>query len=524
MDQKSGNMIPPEPPRLRRTLWWIFFIAIVIYLIPAPFGRGHFLLTKSGADSWNDQARIATVESLAERGTLAIDYSKWGWFTGDKVLLREHFYSTKPPSLSALGAVNYMVLRSAVKTVTGAELTYKNNEDLIYPWVTFTTSVLAFALLLVYFFRALHLVPLSKSMRWLIFWSLAIGSLYPAYSTVFNNHTVAGALTFVAFFYVLRYRLGGAVKWWEAIWAGLAVGFAGVNDLTGSLPFAALFFVLIASHEITSSPQSVKPSAQSGWISITLLASAGIAGTIYLIGKGTIAALLLAPSALAVIAALYTASKRRYFSLLYITGIAIPILAHLFLNSRITGNWMPTYIQSDVYIAVPAGFFGEVLRPEQATIFNPARWRYIAVALFGSRGVFLYTPAILVGLIAAISAAFKKGSELRMEALMLILGVLVGWGYVLMFASANYGGTSFGYRYAIAATPMLIFFGYRFLREQGPKYWKVIYRNLVLWGAIVGLIAIPFPWGMAGFLPRTECSIVESLQYIIYSIFINSAT
>ena len=507
-----GN-IPPEPKGLRRKLLWIFILTFVAYLLPAPVGIGHFVLTKSRADSWNDQARIATVESLTEQDTMAIEYTKWGWFTGDKVLLREHFYSTKPPLLSAVGAVSYAVFRSAVKILSGHELTYRQNEDIIYPWVTLTTSVLALALLLTYFFRALHLVNISDKARWWLFWALAIGSLYPAYSTVFNNHTIAGAGIFISFFYVLRYRLGGPLKSWEAVWAGLAVGFAGVTDFTGALPFVVFFFLLLIIKDLQFPPlKKLKP--QHGTIIAGLpLAAAAVILSFILIGERGIAIVFFGPIIIALLMCLFLLSRKKPNSLLFFIGILIPIIAHLFLNSRITGNWLPTYIQSDVYIATPPGYFGEVLRPGESGFFNLERWKYIGTALFGIRGIFLYTPALLIGLISAVAIALKRGNPMRLEAISLILAVLAGWGYVLLFASSNFGGTSYGFRYALAATPLLIFFCHRIFTDW-KTYGGPIFRNAVAWGAIVGLIAIPYPWGMFGQLPATLCSIVGNLGYI----------
>jgi len=508
--------IPAEPAGVRRACWWILILTFAVYLIPSPIGPGQFVVTKSMAASWNDQARIATVESLAERGTMAIDHSKWGWHTGDKVLLREHWYSTKPPLLSAVGAVSYMVGRYLVRLVTGHELAYVDNENLIYPYVTLTTSVLAFALLLVYFYRALHLVPLSRTARWWLFWALAIGSLYPSYSSVFNNHSVAGAGVFIGFYYVLKYRLGGRVGWWEALWAGIAVGFAGMNDITGALPFVVLFFVLIVLRDLPLAGLWPARVRQGGYASIALALAAAIAAaaSVWIGPRGT-AVLLFAPTLVALAVAVALAAKRRPITLLFLIGVLLTLVAHLFLNSRVTGNWLPTYIQSDVYIAVPPGYFGEVLAPEEASALYWARWKYVGTALFGVRGVFLYTPALLIGLAAAFAAAFNRSHPLRLEAASLVLAVLAGWGWVLFFASPNFGGTSFGYRYALAASPLLIFFCYMVFDDRKERrVISIVFRNAVAWGTVVGLIAIPYPWGIFGQLPPTQCSIVESLGYM----------
>ncbi len=509
------GFLPPEPPGLRCRCWWIFLLAIAVYLIPSPIGRGHFILTKSDAYSWNDQARIATVESLAERGTMAIDYSKWGWFTGDKVLLREHFYSTKPPLLSAIGAVSYMAFRWVVKLFTHHEITYMKNEDIIYPWVTLTTSVVGLALLLVYFCRALHLIDIPSGARWWLFWALAIGSLYPAYSTVFNNHTVAGTGVFFAFYYVLRYRLGGPLRWWEALLAGIAAGFAGVTDITGALPLMVFFLLLLMVKDFPQVRLWRSRATQRGFLALSLALALSI-GSVLALGIGTrgIAILVIAPVVIGLAVGAVLAGAGKPSSLLYLLGVLAPVIAHLFLNSRVTGNWMPTYIQSDVYIAVPPGYFGEVLSPDEAGALMWARWKYVGTALFGIRGIFIYTPVLLIGLASATIMCFQRLCRLRLEAIALVVSVVAGWGWVLFFGSPNYGGTSYGFRYALAATPMLIFFSYGIFADWNKPWLQALLRNFVVWGAIVGLIAIPYPWGMGAMLPSTQCSIVGNLENI----------
>lgn len=512
--------IPAEPVGLRRRCWFIFLFTMLLFLIPSPVGPGHFLLIKSRAESWNDQARIATVESLVEQGTLAIERTKWGWFTGDHVFLREHFYSTKPPLLSAVGAVSYWILRKAVHLITGNELTYIRNEDIIYPWVTYTTSVFSFALLLVFFLRALFLVEMSPNTRNWLFWSLAAGTLYPAYTTVFNNHTIAGAWMFIGFYYVLRYRLGGIFRWWEAIFSGLALGFAGVNDFTGSLPFMVLIYCLLAFHETVNSGRENRNRHQRGTIAVvTVFAIASILAFSPKIGSGIIAGLLLGSVLIAFINAVFLLFRKKPSTILCLIGLMIPVLIHLWLNSRVTGNFIPTYIQSDVYIATPPGYFGEVISAEEAGILFWARWKYIGTALFGIRGIFLYTPVLLIGLLAVIADVLRKKHHLKLEAVIILLTVLCGWGWVLLFGSPNFGGTSFGFRYAIPATPLLIFWSYRILQNKNPLV-GTIYRSAFVWGLFVALVAIPYPWGIFGQLPPTQNSLVGNLEYIAMNILI----
>src|SRR3989338_8238197 len=50
--------------------------------------------------SWNDGSRFASVESMVERGTLAIDNSSFFNSTSDKIFYNGHFYSDKAPGMA----------------------------------------------------------------------------------------------------------------------------------------------------------------------------------------------------------------------------------------------------------------------------------------------------------------------------------------------------------------------------------------------------------------------------------------
>src|SRR5262245_65463957 len=84
-------MITPQ-----RAAWAVVGLAAVLAVAGA----------RPYAGSWNDGSRLAAVESLVERGTPVIDGSVF-IDTGDRLLIRGHFYSDKPPVISALMAAAY---------------------------------------------------------------------------------------------------------------------------------------------------------------------------------------------------------------------------------------------------------------------------------------------------------------------------------------------------------------------------------------------------------------------------------
>src|SRR5512136_37809 len=86
----------------RRSFGVVLFVAFLI---------GWALLTKVHTHSWQEESRMATVQTLVEQGTFIIDHTEFNR-TGDKVFINEHFYSDKTPLLSVVAAGAYSILHS----------------------------------------------------------------------------------------------------------------------------------------------------------------------------------------------------------------------------------------------------------------------------------------------------------------------------------------------------------------------------------------------------------------------------
>ncbi len=77
------------------------------------------IFTKTGVIDWLDSSRMATIESLVERGTFSIDESRFMKDRHDKIYINctyhpervcGHYYSEKPPVLSFFSAGLYFIL------------------------------------------------------------------------------------------------------------------------------------------------------------------------------------------------------------------------------------------------------------------------------------------------------------------------------------------------------------------------------------------------------------------------------
>ena len=82
----------------RRKIFLLFLILLLIF-------------TKQYVTSWNDASRIATIESLVDYNSFAIDNSLFIG-TGDKYLYAGNFYSTKPPIFTLLSSGVYLLINS----------------------------------------------------------------------------------------------------------------------------------------------------------------------------------------------------------------------------------------------------------------------------------------------------------------------------------------------------------------------------------------------------------------------------
>lgn len=187
----------------------------------------------------NPGSRLATMDALVHDGTFAIDRSVFR-DTIDKVFVGGHYYSSKPPVLSTVGAGVY----GALHHLTGLSFRGPTRPQAVWA-VTVVLMLGAHLLLLVYGYRLLALWLPSPALVLAGFATLAFAYLGFGYATSINNHTPAAAVSLAAFYYAYLVRSGGsrAPRHWAL--AGALAALAPTLDLAAMFVSTAIGVYLL---------------------------------------------------------------------------------------------------------------------------------------------------------------------------------------------------------------------------------------------------------------------------------------
>lgn len=383
------------------------------------------LFTRTHVASWNDGARMATIESLVHRHTFVIDDSSF-IATRDKVFVRGHFYSNKPPVMDVAGAMLLSVLEPAlgIQLHPGPSVAYY----LLTLVLVGGTSGFAVAVLDRWFRRR----GFARVDRLVALAGFAAATLVWPYSTVFNNHTVGGALLLAA---VVMLAPGRRWTDRQAIGAGLAAG----CSLAIDQPPAGLFIV-----------------AFLGYLTVQY-------------GTRAIGAFLL--------------------------GLLPPLVLQLGLQLLITGDVLPANLHREYFI-YPGSEWGHVPITGEFHLASFAEGVTYAVnALVGSRGFLSYSPFLLWGLwgVAAMSRSSSDRAE-RNHARAVLAAVVATALYLVLFAT-QYGGVSYGERYFVGLSGVLVLFTPRACWSEAPSWrrWLLVVALTVSVGiGALGVVANPW--------------------------------
>ena len=242
------------------------------------------------AGGWNDGSRLAAVESLADRHTLAIDDSVfcrppteliahghppyppddgsvWPAGTQDKLFIQGHYYSEKPAVITVLMAGLYQ---------TGRWLGLPPARECpdLFAWImTLATAAPAYVVtvLALYFLGGDLGLTGRRRLAWLASFALATCAL--TYTRHVNNHILQLAILALICWQAVRLareHAAGRTSWWRLAGLGTLAGL-GFNLDFGSGPLlAAALFALVAYRCRRPGPILVYLMAAGPWVAAGL--------------------------------------------------------------------------------------------------------------------------------------------------------------------------------------------------------------------------------------------------------------
>ena len=150
-----------------------------------------------------------------------------------------------------------------------------------------------------------------------------------------------------------------------------------------------------------------------------------------------------------------------------------PLLVHFGLMLAVTHSPLPIQMHEDWYL-----FESSYWRnPGGIDALNTPKVRYLFHMTFGRYGVFLLFPVLVTGLAGFVLALARRGLKCRQYILAGGAALLVLTAYYL-YKTNNYGGAAYGFRWYIAAMPVLLLMGL-----------PVLARTRRLWqGAVIALL------------------------------------
>lgn len=426
------------------------------------------------AASWNDGSRLASVESLAERGTFCLDGSPF-LFPGpelfergtppydpdnpllragtlDKLRIGGRYYSDKPPLVS-------LPLAGAYRVLMALGLPRPSERPDVFAWVVCVLlSGTGYAVAVGCMWSLGRRAGLSPGWRLAWLAAFALCTVLPAYTRSANNHlaqlgAVAAVCVCLCRIAECRRRDAHPPPAEQAQRRS-----AGVGGATRRTPW------------------------------FTLLALGFATGFAYNLDFGIGPPLV--PAVLAVVA-----TRTRRLSAVAACGLAmLPCVAagHA-INYAVGGDWLRPLNMHPEYLNWPGSPFATTMTGIVRTRYF-AQFQYALDILVGKKGFLTHNPALLLALAAGV-LVLNRGSRHRTELLALFAWCAAGW---LLYGtlSKNHGGWCVSIRWFVPFLAPGFWLLARVLAER-PEFR----RDFVLLSAWGGVLAAS-AWTVGTWWPR----------------------
>jgi hypothetical protein len=358
--------------------------------------------------SANDRSRWLNIRALAEHATFAIDEVMDAnvWNTIDMVQHKgrdglTHQYSSKPPLLAVLLAVEYI----AINKTTG--WTLADNPYEVGRLMLLSVNVLPMILMLGLVARWAERFGTTDWGRVFVVAVAALGTMLSAFVVVLNNHTIAAVSAAISLDAFLRIWFDGERR---IVWFALAGGFAAFAA-ADELPALSLLALLAAALLLAD---------RRGWL------------------------LGFAPAAGAVVAAFFVTNYVAHDSWR-------PPYMHRSATDA-TDNWY-----SYKYMLGGKERSSYWLDPQGIDRGEPSKLDYAFHVLVGHHGIFSLTPAWLLsawGVWLWLRGGDPRRRQLAAGVLLLAVVCLVFYIALRPQSDRNYGGMTSGFRWMFWQAPL----------------------------------------------------------------------
>jgi hypothetical protein len=273
------------------------------------------------------------------------------------------------------------------------------------------------------FYRSLALIKVKEKYKVLLTLGLGFGTILLPYATILNNHIPATVLLFASFYLFLKLKFSKKIN----VKSNLCL----IGLLTGFASIidytSAIFIILFLGYNLLT-------------------------------------------------------KKIRNNLIYFILGLILPLSIHLILNYSVFETIKPAYFMQGVYDYPNSYWKGYAASHSQGNLITDSYH-----LLLGDAGLFTFSPVLIIPFIYLLFSLFSNKHELRKEAWMVLLGVVIIYlTYILVFHS-SYKDLSFGFRFGMLLIPLIMFFGACFFKEKVYKE-----RLLIFYATLFFSIAISF--------------------------------
>lgn len=136
------------------------------------------------------------------------------------------------------------------------------------------------------------------------------------------------------------------------------------------------------------------------------------------------------------------------------TGLLLPLAVHFAVMVTVTGSPMPVQMRPNLYLYENSYW----RNPSGVDALNEPKLTYFFHMNFGRFGSFTLFPVLLTGLAGAAWSLFRGNAPLRGIVLAAAAAFTLMTCYYV-FSTNNYGGAAYGFRWHIAAMPVLLLMG-----------------------------------------------------------------